>query len=68
MSNLLHHPVTSNGLTLSLLSHHPVIQKEVDEILVKIANEPFTSGAGFYPNSYVVPKHTAGLPSMLNLT
>ena len=40
--------------------HHPVIQ-EVDEILAKGAIQPFTSGAGFYSNAYVVLKNTGSL-------
>ena len=39
----------------------PVIQKEVEELLVKGAIEPSTSGVGFYSNVFVVPKHTGGL-------
>ena len=40
--------------------HHPIIQKEVDELLAKGVIEP-SSGAGFYSNMFVVPKHTWGL-------
>ena len=42
-------------------AHHPVIQKEVDELLAKGAVEPSSSGAGFYSNMFVVPKHTGDL-------
>ena len=42
-------------------AHHPVIQKEVDELLAKGAIEPSLGGAGFYSSMFVVPKHTGGL-------
>ena len=48
-------------------AHHPVIQKEVDELLAKGAIEPSSSGAGFYSSMFVVPKHTGGLCPILNL-
>ena len=48
-------------------AHHPVIQKEVDELLAKGAIEPSSGGAGFYSNVFVVPKHTGGLQPILNL-
>ena len=32
-------------------AHHPVIQKEVDELLAKGAIEPSSGGAGFYSSS-----------------
>ena len=48
-------------------AHHPVIQKEVDELLAKGAIEPFSGGTGFYSSVFVVPKHTGGLCSILNL-
>ena len=48
-------------------AHHPVTWKEVDELLAKGATEPATGGAGFYSNILVVPKHTGGLWSKLNL-
>ena len=48
-------------------AYHPVIQKEVDELLAKRAIEPSAGGAGFYSNMFVVPKHTGGLHSILNL-
>ena len=47
--------------------HHPIIQKEVDELLAKGAIEPSSGGAGFYFNMFVVPKHTGGLWPILNL-
>ena len=46
---------------------HPVIQKEVDELLAKGAIEPSSGGAGFYSSMFVVPKHTGGLCPILNL-
>ena len=48
-------------------AHHPVIQKEVDELLAKGAIEPSSGGAGFYSSVFVVPKHTGGLHHILNL-
>ena len=48
-------------------AHHPVIQKEVDELLAKGAIEPCSGGAGFYFSMFVVPKHTGGLCPILNL-
>ena len=44
--------------------HHPVIQREVDELLAKGAT---AGGAGFYCSMFVVPKHTGGLWPILNL-
>ena len=48
-------------------AHHPVIRKEVDELLAKGAIEPSSSGAGFYSSMFVVPKCTGGLRPILNL-
>ena len=48
-------------------AHHPVIQKEVDELLAKGATEPSSSGAGFYSSMFVVSKCTGGLGPILNL-
>ena len=48
-------------------AHHPVIQKEVDELLAKAATEPSSGGATFYSSVLVVPKCTGGLHPMLNL-
>ena len=48
-------------------AHHPVIQKEVDELLAKGAIEPSSGGAGFYSSVFVVPKHIGGLRPILNL-
>ena len=48
-------------------AHHPVIQKEVDELLAKGAIEPSSGGAGFYSSMFVVPKHNGGLRPILNL-
>ena len=41
-------------------AHHPIIQKEVDELLAKGVTEPSSGGAGFYSSMFVVPKHTGG--------
>ena len=48
-------------------AHHPVIQKEVDELLAKGAIEPSSGGAGVYSSVFVVPKCTGGLCPILNL-
>ena len=36
-------------------AHHPIIQKEVVELLAKGAIEPSSGGAGFQSNMFVVP-------------
>ena len=48
-------------------AHHPIIQKEVDELLAKGAIEQSSGGSGFYSNVFVVLKHTGGFWSILNL-
>ena len=48
-------------------AHHPIIQKEVDELLAKGVIEPSSGGAGFYSSMFVVPKHTGGLQPIPNL-
>ena len=40
---------------------HPIIQKEVHELLAKGAIEPSSGDAGFFSSVFVVPKHTGGL-------
>ena len=42
-------------------AHHPIIQRQVDELLSKGAIEPSSGGAGFYSSVFVVPKYTGGL-------
>ena len=42
-------------------AHHPVIQREVHELLAKGAIEPSLGGVGFYSSVFVVPKCTGGL-------
>ena len=42
-------------------AHHPIIQKEVDELLAKGAIELSSDGTGFYSSMFVVPKATGGL-------
>ena len=42
-------------------AHHPIIQKEVDELFSKGTSEPSSGGAGFYSSVFVVIKHTGGL-------
>ena len=51
----------------SAAAHHPVIQKEVDELLAKGAIELSSGGAGCYYSMFVMPKHTGGLRPILNL-
>ena len=48
-------------------AHHPIIQKEMEELLSKLAIEPSSGGAGFYSSVFVVPKHTGGLWPILSL-
>ena len=48
-------------------AHHPIIQKEVDELLSMGAIEPSSGGAGFYSSMFVVPKHAGGVQSIHNL-
>ena len=48
-------------------AHHPIIQKEVDELLAKGAIEPSSGGAGFYSSMFMVPRCTGGLWPMHNL-
>ena len=36
-------------------AHHPVIQREVDELLAKGAIKPSSNGAGFYSSLFMVP-------------
>ena len=48
-------------------AHHPIIQKEMDELFAKGAIEPSSDGAGFCSSMFVVPKHTGGLRPILNL-
>ena len=48
-------------------THHPIIQKEVDELLAIGVIEPSSGGAGFYSSMFVAPKHTDGLWPILNL-
>ena len=48
-------------------SHHPIISKEVDELLTRGVIEPSSGAAGFYFIVFVVPKCTGGLWPILNL-
>ena len=48
-------------------AHHPIIEREVDELLAKGAIEPSSGGAGFYSSVFVIPQHTGGLQPILNL-
>ena len=47
--------------TKAATGHHPIIQKEVDELLAKGTTEALSGDAGFYLNIFVVPKYTCGL-------
>ena len=49
------------------VDHHPIIQKEVDELLAKGAIEPSSGGAGFDSSVFVVPNCTGGLWPILSL-
>ena len=48
-------------------AHHPIIQKEMDELLSKGEVESSSGGAGFFSSMFVVSKHTGGYWSILNL-
>ena len=48
-------------------AHHPIIKKEVDELLAKGAVEPSSRGAGLNSSVFVVLKHAGGLWPILNL-
>ena len=45
----------------AVAAHHPVIQREDDDLLAKGAIGPSFCGAGFYSSMFVLPKHTGGL-------
>ena len=65
-----HPPLFHNFQQLNVkaaAAHHPIIQKEVDELLAKGVIAPSSGGAGFYSNVFVVSKHTGGLWPILNL-
>ena len=65
-----HPPLFHNFWQLNVkvaAAHHPIIQKEADELLSKGVIELSSGGAGFYSNMFVVPKCTGGLWSILNL-
>ena len=49
-------------------AHHPIIQKEVDEVLSEGAIQPSSGGFGFYYSVFVVPKCTGGLWPILYLS
>ena len=48
-------------------AHHPIIQKEVDELLAKGTIEPSSGDAGFYSNVIVAPNCTDDLQPILSL-
>ena len=48
------------------MAHHPISQKEVDELLAKGAIKPSTAGSGFYLNIFIGPKCTGGLWPIFN--
>ena len=43
------------------VAQHPIIQKEADELLSKIAIETSSGGAGFYSRMCMIPMCTGGL-------
>ena len=49
------------------MAHHPVILKEVQELLAKGPIEALTVGSGFSSNVFVVPKCSDGLWPILSL-
>ena len=49
------------------MTHCPIIQKEVDELLAKGAFEELCGGAGFHSDMFVVTKCAGGLQLILNL-
>ena len=60
--------ITSSSFNVkAATTHHPIIQKEVDDLLAKGVNEPSSGGAGFYSSVFMVPKCTGGLQPILNL-
>ena len=48
-------------------AHHPIFQKEVDELLSKGVIEPSSGVAGFYSSMFVVLRHSGGLWAIPNL-
>ena len=48
-------------------AHHPIIQKEVDELLAKGMIEPSSGGAAINSSVFVIPKHPGGLWPIPNL-
>ena len=38
------------------MANHPIIQKELDELLTKDATEPSTGGTGFYSHIFINPR------------
>ena len=49
------------------MANHTIIQKWMDELLVKGVIEPSIGGADFYSNVFVVPKYIGSLWPLLNL-
>ena len=45
----------------AVAAHHPISQKQVDELLAKGAIEPSSGDAAFYFSVFVVPTCTGGL-------
>ena len=48
------------------MTHHPIIQEQVDELLAKGAIEPLMGSTRFYSYVYMFLKHTGGLWHMPN--
>ena len=65
---IIHYSVIIKWFNIQVATaHHPVIQKELDEILAQWTIEPLTVGADIYSNVFVVSKHTGSLQSIFNL-
>ena len=66
----LHPPLFCNlqqFIIKTAAAHHPISQKEVDELLVKGVLEPSSSDASFYSSVFVFHKCIGGLQPILNL-
>ena len=50
-SSLLFHSFKQFNIKATV-SHHPLVQKEVDELLAKGSIEPLTGDADFYSNMF----------------
>ena len=60
----LHPPLLCNFCQFNVkvaTTHHPIMQKEVDEMLAKGVIEPSSGGVGFYSRMFLVAKHIGPL-------